>query len=353
MDRERFDALARLLATKGSRRGALSAILGVALFGHDPDEGLAKPGKGKRKGHAKGRGKGHEKGKGQGHTERDEPAELELEEAAAPEPEDDGPDVQAEGQGGRGKSKGKRRGKGKGKGKGRGRGKDKGRDEKSRNQGAQAEAIPASCCGTLGCPTPTPGSNRQKCNYAGQILAGVSASGANMQQVDGRGTTFSTAANPSDWTGVNWYKACLQNSTWNGAILGGANFDQACLFDADLTGAKVNNSTNTDSAFFCRTTLWDGTVSNRDCNRGTACCPACDETHPCGNGQVCCNGRCRTGNCCTAGDCTDRQCQSKACQSNQCQYAPVVNGPGPLCTTRCCSGICCTGVSTCNAANQC
>jgi hypothetical protein len=36
MDRERFDGLARLLATSGSRRGALGALLGVALLGQDP-----------------------------------------------------------------------------------------------------------------------------------------------------------------------------------------------------------------------------------------------------------------------------------------------------------------------------
>jgi hypothetical protein len=33
MDRERFDALARLLATTGSRRAALGALLGVSLLG--------------------------------------------------------------------------------------------------------------------------------------------------------------------------------------------------------------------------------------------------------------------------------------------------------------------------------
>ena len=49
MDRERFDALARTLATKGSRRGALGALLGAALLGNSPDA-LAKHGKGSGKG---------------------------------------------------------------------------------------------------------------------------------------------------------------------------------------------------------------------------------------------------------------------------------------------------------------
>ena len=48
MDRERFDALARLLATTGSRRAALGVLLGAGLFGQSPDL-LAKPGKGKGK----------------------------------------------------------------------------------------------------------------------------------------------------------------------------------------------------------------------------------------------------------------------------------------------------------------
>ncbi len=37
MDREHFDALTRLFAAKGSRRAALSALVGAALFGSDPD----------------------------------------------------------------------------------------------------------------------------------------------------------------------------------------------------------------------------------------------------------------------------------------------------------------------------
>jgi hypothetical protein len=49
MDRERFDALAKLLATTGSRRATLAALLGLSLFGEDPDV-LAKRGKGKDKG---------------------------------------------------------------------------------------------------------------------------------------------------------------------------------------------------------------------------------------------------------------------------------------------------------------
>jgi hypothetical protein len=46
MDRERFDALARLLATTGPRRAVLGALLGADLLGRNPGA-LARPGKGK------------------------------------------------------------------------------------------------------------------------------------------------------------------------------------------------------------------------------------------------------------------------------------------------------------------
>ena len=60
MDRERFDALARLLATTGSRRATLGALLAAGLLGRDPDA-LAKPGKGEGK--REGRGKNRKRRK--------------------------------------------------------------------------------------------------------------------------------------------------------------------------------------------------------------------------------------------------------------------------------------------------
>jgi hypothetical protein len=66
MDRERFDALTRLFASKQSRRAALGAVVGVSLFqGHA--RALAKPGQAKGKGHGKDRGAGHDASNGQGH----------------------------------------------------------------------------------------------------------------------------------------------------------------------------------------------------------------------------------------------------------------------------------------------
>ena len=57
MDRERFDALTRLFASRGSRRGAVGALVGMALAGRSSDSS-AEPGKGKAKGRGKGRGGG-------------------------------------------------------------------------------------------------------------------------------------------------------------------------------------------------------------------------------------------------------------------------------------------------------
>ena len=59
MDRERFDALARLLAATGSRRGAVGALVSVALLGHNPDV-LADQKQGRGKGKRKARGRGRE-----------------------------------------------------------------------------------------------------------------------------------------------------------------------------------------------------------------------------------------------------------------------------------------------------
>ena len=64
MDRERFDALARLFAGEGSRRHAVGVLLAAGLLAPHADL-LAGPGKGA--GHRKCSGQGHVKGGGKGH----------------------------------------------------------------------------------------------------------------------------------------------------------------------------------------------------------------------------------------------------------------------------------------------
>ena len=66
MDRERFDAIARLFAESRSRRRALGLLLGAGLLAPHSSL-LAGPGKGA--GHRKCRGQGHLKDTGQGHNE--------------------------------------------------------------------------------------------------------------------------------------------------------------------------------------------------------------------------------------------------------------------------------------------
>jgi hypothetical protein len=51
MDRHRFDAVTRLFANRQSRRAAMAALIGGALFSHDAAATLAGR-KGKRRGNA-------------------------------------------------------------------------------------------------------------------------------------------------------------------------------------------------------------------------------------------------------------------------------------------------------------
>lgn len=66
MDRERFDAIARLFADTTSRRRAIGLLLGAGLLAPQSPL-LAGPGKGT--GHRKCRGQGHLKGAGKGHRD--------------------------------------------------------------------------------------------------------------------------------------------------------------------------------------------------------------------------------------------------------------------------------------------
>ena len=354
MDRERFDELARLLATRGSRRSAIGALFGVAILGQDPDDAQAKKAKKSRKDggganknndrNNRDRNKNRNRNQSSGQNDnagdaaqRQAAPEVEFEDAAAaPEP-DANPEVRAEAARG-----GKRRAKGRGKGKAKGRNK-----KQATSRISQTQAESTRCCGTKSCTKPTVGSNRYECNFAGQNLSGLTMTGVNFGKIDGRKTNFTNA----NVKGSNFGDACLQGAIFKGANLASTNFDRACLFGADFTGAKnLNVSVNFSSALLCKTKLPDGTVSDRDCGKATACCAACDAQRPCTNGQLCCNGRCVTGECCATGDCDDQQCQTKSCVGNECDYTPVQNGPGPLCNTTCCNGVCCTAGQVCNTA---
>jgi hypothetical protein len=159
-----------------------------------------------------------------------------------------------------------------------------------------------------------------------------------MWHSNGTGTIFSTDAQPSNLSRVNFKFACLARSVFRRADLRFSDLQGTCLVDADLTGAVTNTSTNFWNAIFCRTKMPDGSINNSGCGNGTACCPTCDERTACPPGQKCCNGKCAT--CPTATDCADAVCDGGKCV--------LVNKPNGA---TCPGGICCGG--TCNVGKQC
>ena len=360
MDRERFDALTRALAAKGSRRGAFTTILGVAFLGQSPDALAGGKGKAKGKGgHGKGRGHGGHKGNGKGRggsAGRETDAQIAAESVAEADLAlaDAGDEaVAAESAAPSSHRKGKGRGQAKDAAKAAARARPKtisrpkmtARDAETQSLQAQA----GGCCGKKGCNFPTKKGYSQGCNFAGSNLAGIDGTLANLQEVDGRQTVFSTQAKPGIWYQTNFAYACLGEAKFNYADLRKANFVYACLVDADLSNAKSDSSTNYTNAILCRTKMPDGSISNRDCNRGTSCCPSCTANAQCGSGKICCNGKCVSGVCCAASDCATETCQSKACTGNQCRYTPISGTTGPNCTTICCNGVCCANGQVCNA----
>jgi hypothetical protein len=247
------------------------------------------------------------------------------------------------------------------KGKNRTRDRDGHRDQrnkkkrKRKNRGAGA--APGQCCDRQGC-TPGKGKHLQRCCFDDRDLTARTFTGANLS-----GASFARA----DLTGANF---------------AGANLDQTCFVDANATGTRFGNA-NRGNAIFCRTETASG-FDNSGCDRGTPCCPTCDAAHPCGQGQVCCDGRCIPGNCCDNGEqstcgvrgfccnhrcvegdccetanCPTEVCQRRACDDHQCVYAPVFGEPGPRCDTICCRDaagvpVCCdAGVTVCQESGIC
>ncbi|MGH2615344.1 MAG: pentapeptide repeat-containing protein [Thermomicrobiales bacterium] len=185
-------------------------------------------------------------------------------------------------------------------GKHRARNRQHGRENRRRDRRrVRAEQLPARCCSRNPC-TPGPGANLGKCCFEGANLAGQNFKGANLGS-------------------ANFGDATLTNANFQGANLG-----KACLVDANLAGAIIDNSTNLFQAVFCRTTMPDGSINDSGCNRGTVCCPTCDEVNTCPAGQTCCNGRCvdldtDANNCGACGIICD---PDGSCQSGECSPCP-------------------------------
>jgi DNA-binding beta-propeller fold protein YncE len=233
------------------------------------------------------------------------------------------------------------------------------RKRKQADAEAGVEAVPTTCCSRNACK-PGPGANLGKCCFEDAELAGQNFKGANL------GST-------------NFSRAILTNANFSSANLG-----KTCFVDADVTGARFGNA-NLSTAIFCRTQTDDG-EDNSGCDRGTPCCPTCDDAHPCGDGELCCDGRCVEGNCCDNGeqstcevgelcrnhrcaegvccqaaDCPNEICQRRTCEDHQCVYSPVLGRPGPRCPAPrvCCQDaqgapFCCPeGATTCDGQRLC
>jgi hypothetical protein len=335
MDRNRFDALARLLATSGSRRATLGALLGALLGPAAADAARNR---------RKDRGKNSDKDKDRD-RDKDRSADREREQRLQTERR----------KGGKRKHKKKRRG----------------------GSGGGQTPPPPACCGTDSCPDPEPGSTSSECDFAGRAFVGQDHNGSIFRGIDGRGASFAATDNQ----GSIFAEACLQGARFRRAKLDGSTWGGACLFGADFSGAKLDDDDPLFAeALFCGTTMPDGSVNDRDCGRETACCrrlsepgpgpgPACQTTGDCQSGQVCVGGECICSaqtcpnGCCTGGpgqpgtclpgttiqacgtggeECETCDDDDGVCQGGQC--VECGDGAGDICP--------CTGQSWCTLADS-
>jgi hypothetical protein len=353
MDRERFDALARLLATTGSRRSALSALLGAALLGKTPEVSADR-----QHGHGRGQrqGKGKRKAGGQGQDSRPHRAQVESGQNT-PAGSSDGDGHQGGGAHHNGKQTDNKPRRGTG-------------NDHDRRDDANAQAAPTRCFTGSPC-NPGPGARLQECDFTGSdALKNVNCAGCIARGIS------------------------LIGADASGANFRGANLSNACLVGADLTDATFNAATNLGGAIFCRTTMPNGRVNNSGCGNSTRCCETCiaigDVCGPgvggsCCGGATCQNGRCacpankpnncdgvcrqccNDGNCsgstpkccdgvcrpcCASGDCPAQECRTATCTGQgTCRYTDVPdNRPGPLCPAPnvCCDGGCCDAGQVCD-----
>jgi hypothetical protein len=288
MDRDRFDALARLLATKGSRRGTLGAILGVALFGQGPEDGFAKPGKGKQKGRGKGTGRKQRKKKGGRGNGGGQPA---------PPPECCG-----------------------------------------------TEACPDPEPGSTRSGCDFGGQSFAGQDLNGSIFRGIDGRDAVFTATDNQGSIFAEAC----LQGARFRRARLGGSTWGDACLFGADFtgadfgDDLTLFDdARFCGTRMPDGSVNDRDCGRETSCCRAEVGGGDpgCQRDADCADQPCETKACTNGRCVyqpvidgpspndeCAGHCCEGLCCGPGAdqcnplglCCAPNCAGRACGPDGC-----------------------------------
>ena len=126
---------------------------------------------------------------------------------------------------------------------------------------AKAKAKAKPCYPGTTC-TPGKGKNTSGCDFTGStVLPGRDVRGSNLSN--------------SNFTGAQLA----------GADLRGTNLSGACLHNANLLDAKLGASVNLGNAIFCRTLMPDGSLNDRDCDRGTRCCPTACEGEDCESGD--------------------------------------------------------------------
>jgi hypothetical protein len=163
----------------------------------------------------------------------------------------------------------------------------------------------------------------QPCYPGTRCLPGVGRDNAGC---DFSGSTqfFEGDFSGSQFSGANFTGAQMAGANFQGADLGGA-----CLVGANLLDAAIDSSTNLKDAMFCHTVMPDGSRNDRDCDRGTHCCPS-------------------------------------PCQDNQCPSGVCLVQPGVICSIfgpPCCEGMACTPFllfpglthceSPCTTVNEC
>jgi hypothetical protein len=337
MDGQSFDRLARLMSAAGSRREALSSVLGVVLFGATPPALT------------------HGKERGKTGTRRRS----------------------------RGRNSDRRREK------------TNGRDRRKRNR-VRTQAAAGGCCSRGNC-TPGAGKNLDKCCYEEQSLAGRNFKGANLGGANFTGAILTNA----NFSNANLDKTCFVDADLTGARVSGASTGAAIFCRTTMPDGSRNDSgcgrgTNCCPTCDgpcpsgqhccgngeCRECCSGAQCPSRVCCRGSCCAEGqtcegdtCSGCMPQCDGRECgpddCDGECGPGcsgttpicsdagrcvECVAASDCPDPdpgQCRTRACVNNTCQPQIADDGSNPR---NACPGsqVCCSGACAgCCTASDC
>jgi hypothetical protein len=297
MDGRSFDRLARLFGAAGSRRDALRAALGVALFGISPSLSHGK--------------------------DRDEAGKR---------------------RNSRGKSGDRRRES------------DKGLGQRRKRGRVRAQALRGGCCSSGNC-APGAGRNLAKCCYQVQNLSGQNFKGANLGGANFSGATLINA----NFSSANLDKTCFVGANLRGARMAGTNTGTVIFCRTTMPDGSTNDSGCGKGTDCCPTCEGPCPSGQRCCGNGTCaeCCSDghCADGLSC-NGGVCgecvpdcanrecgpdsCGATCgdgctvpytcnnRTGRCVCQPDCDDKSCGPDGC-GGVCE--PGCSEAVPACTS--------------------